>query len=251
MLSGYQSYIIEVTGFRLLRLPTFALSDSSFPSVENVEVSSPDERHVVVKVVFKDVGSEDEAACIAGMIATRVADHLAYEYRVAAGDPTRGDAAFRHGDQSGARHMSVSHVLCFSTTGHVTHDARQDDSSHIKSMIEASVPNRDAYYSQLRWILRQSDPVARFMHLYKILLTLQGGPKHTQGRVDAFIISQESGVQIIHNAHKSCDETIYTRLRNEVGHEIPGTTPDSTRQGMEQHLDRLIDHVKVAIANVA
>src|SRR3990167_8225605 len=103
MLSGYQSYTIELTGFRFLRLPTFHLSDSSFPSVENAEVSSPDERHVIVKVIFKNVGSEDEAACIAELIATRVADHLAYEYRVAANDPTRGDAAFQGEDESSAR----------------------------------------------------------------------------------------------------------------------------------------------------
>jgi hypothetical protein len=68
--------------------------------------------------------------------------------------------------------------------------------------------------------------------------------------VDAFITSEEPGVQTVFNTHQNRDETIYTRLRNEVGHEISGTTPASTRQGMEQHVERLIDHVKVAIGRI-
>lgn len=252
MLSGYQSYSINLTGYYYLTLPPFEVSATGFPAVEKVEVSSPNEKQVLVKVSFKQIATPEDADSIGQIIAAQVADRLAFGYKISAGDPMQADSSFEQRDVSGAVHAFVSNSLGLSTSGCFTHKATPADVPKLKPSIEASEPKKDPYYAQFRWIMCQDDPVARFMHLYKILLSLEGGPNNSQKPVDAFIVGLESGVQQVFNSHPKVNrnETIYTRLRNEVGHEITGTTPASTRQGMEQHVEKLADHVKAAIAKI-
>jgi hypothetical protein len=250
VLTGYQSYNINLTGYYFLTLAPFDLTATGFPAVDKVEIRSLNEKQVLVKVCFKQVATPEDADSISRVIAAQVADRLAFEYKVSAGDPVKGDSSFESRDAGGTVHAFVSNTLTFSTSGCLTRTVTATEVPRLRTAIEASEPKKDPYYAQFRWIMRQEDPVARFMHLYKILLPLEGGPNNTQRLVDAFIVGQEPGAQQVFNSYLSRNETIYTRLRNEVGHEIAGTTPASTRQGMEQHETKLADHVKAAIAKI-
>lgn len=246
--SGYQTFLIRLSGSYRLELPTFEFATQQLSPVTSVEVSSPDDCTIAVKVTFTSVASEQQAANIAELIAVDVADRLAHEYHVAASDPEQGEASFNSTSSDGSSHHSLSHSLSFVQFAHVTLKKDESEIPTLRAILERPQTTKDAYYGRFRWILQRSDPVARFMHLYSILLSLAGGPNHTQRSVDAFITANESGVQTVFNSHQNRHETIYTRLRNEVGHELPNTTPQSTQDGMEQHIDRLIDHVKAAIA---
>ncbi|MBN9519348.1 hypothetical protein J0H58_12635 [bacterium] len=250
MLSGHQIYNLEIGGYSLIQLPAFDLSFPSYPGVDKVEVVSSGERSVTVKVAFKEVASTEDAASIALVIATQVADRLAFAYKVPVGDPVRREAIFLRQDGSGTVPAILATYCTLVAVGHTVKSITTQDVAQLAPAIVCEEPAKDAYYSQIRLIIRQDDPVARFMHLYKILLSLQGGSNHTQKQVDAFITSVEPTVQTVFNAHQGRGETIYTRLRNEVGHEIAGTTPATTRQGMERHVDRLLDHVKEAISRI-
>lgn len=252
MYSGYHSYAISVAGYSLLTLPSFDIAAADYPAVDRISIESTDERHIVVKVFFKQVASPEDADSIGRLLARQVADRLAFEYMIAANDPVKGDSSFEGRDASGAIHAVVSNALGLTTAGHVTKSVAPTDVPQLKPQLETAPPRREPYLAQFRWIMCQDDPVARFMHLYKILLSLEGGPNATQKQVDAFITGLEPAVQTIFNPNPKVNrhETIYTRLRNEVGHEIPGTTPASTRQGMEQHVDKLAGHVKIAISNI-
>jgi hypothetical protein len=252
MYSGYQSFTISVAGYSLLTLPSFAIAAADYPAVDHIAIESTDERYIVVKVFFRQVASPEDADSIGRLLAGQVADRLAFEYMIAATDPVKGDGSFERRDASGTVHAVVSNTLGLTTAGHVTKSIALSDVPQLKPQLETAPPRREPYLAQFRWIMCQDDPVARFMHLYKILLSLEGGPNATQSQVDTFITRQEPTVQTIFNPNPKVNrnETIYTRLRNEVGHEIPGTTPASTRQGMEQYVDKLAGHVKAAITNI-
>lgn len=251
MLSGHQCYTINIKQYHLLMLPDFAITTPEFPAVKRVEISSADERQITVRVIFKQIGSVEEADSIGRVIAAQVADRLAFEYKISADDPLKSEGSFEERDASGVIHAAVMQHLPLSTAGHKTHTVSAADVPRLKPSLESVPPKREPHLSQFRWIMCQDDPVARFMHLYKILLSLEGGPNSTQKQADAFITGREPGVPTVHNSRLKRHETIYTRLRNEVGHEIAGTTPASTRQGMEQHVDKLADHVKAAITAIA
>jgi hypothetical protein len=246
--SGHQTYILDVGGYRLLDLPLIELEFLTYPGVGKVEVVSEDERCVVVKTVFKEVSSPEDAASIALVIATQVADRLAFQYEISLCDPVRGEANLIDQNQSSIAHAIFSGRGSLTAAGHFTNKVSQADVPQLKPILANDEPNKGDYYSLFRWVLRQDDPVARFMYLYRILLSLQGGANHTQKSVDAFITSQEPGVQTVFNVRLNRNETIYTRLRNEVGHEIGGTTLAITRQGMEQRIGKLVNHVKAAIS---
>lgn len=251
MFSGVQSYTIPLTGYSLLTLPPFEIAATDYPAAKKIEIISMDERHIQIKVHFENVSSTEDAVSIGKILAEQVADRLAFEYTIAACDPVNGEGSFVRRDASGAIHAVVSHSLGFTTAGHVTKAVAPSDVPQLKQTLEAvPSPRREPYLAQFRWILCQDDPVARFMHLYKILLSLEGGATFTQRNVDAFITSEEPSVTLIPNLTLHRDETIYSRLRNQVGHEIAGTTPESTRQDMEQHISKLTEHVKTAISKL-
>jgi hypothetical protein len=94
-------------------------------------------------------------------------------------------------------------------------------------------------YSAYRFALNQDDAVTRFMFLYNILLSLNGDK---QKRVEGFIRSEMPGVQQSLSGNpelqaKDVQETIYTRLRNEVSHVRKGTTPDKTKREIHDNVE--------------
>ena len=84
------------------------------------------------------------------------------------------------------------------------------------------------------------------MILYHILLMLYND---RQPDVDAFIVSADPRVPQTPDPRQgtSRKETIYTRLRNELGHKRPGVNLDNTRSEMTGRADGLKALTKRAI----
>jgi hypothetical protein len=117
----------------------------------------------------------------------------------------------------------------------------------IAAVLEQS-SSRPDLYSAYQFAINQSDAVARFMFLYNILLQLHGD---AQRQVDNFIRQEEPNVpQSPSPRYPNVTETVYTRLRNEVGHTRAGTTSERTRREMEDNLATLQALVKTAISRV-
>ncbi len=145
--------------------------------------------------------------------------------------------------------------------GHTVLEKDCNEISTLKTILEAVHPAADIYYSRLRWILQKSDPVARFLHLYSILLALEGGANSTQEPVDMFIRLQDPDVEEEYSSFFNKKVTIYRQLRNEVAHVtkdqkdkngdiIKNRTHAETQDKMEQKMNKLIEHVKVAISKL-
>lgn len=117
----------------------------------------------------------------------------------------------------------------------------------LKSILEQPDYNCYLYYEMFRAALCLTDPLATFMALYNIVLSLS---EDLQEKVDQFVISIQPGIPTnpsYRNRRSAIPETIYTRLRNEVGHIRPGTTIQGTRNEMTKNLAGLIEVTKQII----
>ncbi|HEY9909422.1 MAG TPA: hypothetical protein V6D18_17665, partial [Thermosynechococcaceae cyanobacterium] len=119
----------------------------------------------------------------------------------------------------------------------------------LKGFLEKNNHNSFPYYDLFYSALGLTDPIAKFMVLYLVVLNLcKTGNRERQEDVDKFVLSIEPQVLTFNPfcPRKSCiPETIYTNLRNQVGHAPPNTMIQSTRiqstrEEMEKNLGGLI-----------
>ena len=114
----------------------------------------------------------------------------------------------------------------------------------LETHLNRTANGYEDYYSMFHAAM-QAQGVGRFLLLYLILLTHFGDQ---QASVEAFIRGEEPSVPTtIHPLHPTRNETVYTRLRNEVGHRRSGTSQENTRLEIEQHMQGLICLVKKMI----
>lgn len=105
-------------------------------------------------------------------------------------------------------------------------------------------------YRMFRSAMNNEDVVSKYMFLYQILLFRHLNDKgyESQKSVDNFIKSKltEARHQYQNWEDTKRAETIYTRLRNQVGH-YRGKTPLETRNDMTGKIDELIELVRLSI----
>ena len=121
----------------------------------------------------------------------------------------------------------------------------------LKPILEESAPTGERYFPFLRSARLSTGPVEEFMRLYNILLMLFNDE---QADIEKFIFEQNPGVRsemrpkFKRPRRKSLEkETIYTRLRNELGHNRTGGNLDKTQAEMKGCLDELRALTKRAI----
>lgn len=109
----------------------------------------------------------------------------------------------------------------------------------------ASFPG-ERNFGLFRVALDSESPVEAFMVLYNILLMLNNDK---QKDVDAFIVSEEPAVLQTQKPGRKRGvlETVYTRLRNELGHKRPKVDLVATKAQMAGHLGGLTALAKKTI----
>jgi hypothetical protein len=117
------------------------------------------------------------------------------------------------------------------------------DPAQLKDELEQPYPPGDGNYGLFRSARQSLSPVEEYMHLYHILLMLCNQQYHDekQRRVDAFMRSEEPKVQQTPDPRKpKVMETVYTWLRNELGHKRAGVNLEDTKREMGDKLPGLI-----------
>ena len=117
--------------------------------------------------------------------------------------------------------------------------------ARLKTELEQASPPGEHNFGLFRSARQSMSPVEEFMHLYNILLMLFNDK---QPAVDAFIVAEEPAVPQTPDprpGHTNM-ETVYTRLRNELGHKRPGVNLDNTKAEMANRLGGLITLTKRA-----
>lgn len=117
--------------------------------------------------------------------------------------------------------------------------------------IESETCFNNEIYSIFRTALNNKDVIVKYMFLYQILYSLNKNEygNESQKEVDKYIMTKvdksKHQYQKWKDSHKK-KETIYTRLRNQVGHSRKKTSQE-TRIAMEETVNDLIYIVKECI----
>lgn len=132
----------------------------------------------------------------------------------------------------------------------------QERREQLKDYLQNNQNNNLFYYRQFYDALNLEGTVGKFMALYNLLLFTQND---SQKQVDQFVIQdcQDKGYRIPMHTYrdrnlsgqlKTRNETIYTKLRNQIGHIRDGVTFSQTRTEMDANMQDLIKLVRKAIS---
>lgn len=251
MLKGTIIHTARVRGDRFIDFDPFEPAPSQ-PGIARIEVSSREENVISVHVQFSAVASRDTAQVLARNVSRRVFDLLAFRHGLHIEDygppaETLVDQSFNGAYLTGA----VVHVTGGTVAFRI--GLGPEPVAEIRSQLEGPNLPGEAYYPQFRTALQTTDPVDRFMALYRLMLHLlpNARGKEDQAEVDAFIVREFSEPTTPRPDKPHVRETVYSRLRNEIGHVRPDVDLTATRAEIQNRVGTLTDIVKRAIVQRA
>lgn len=221
------------------------------PGAVRATVTSSSASGVSLKVEVVDADSTDDALTKAGAVAAYVAKVLTFRFGIF----YRGFGLVEHAlveeqPQSDGSTKPLHHLgstIAFVMKADVWKTLGPQQQADLKSLLEQVHHPGFLHYDLFHSALGLTDPLSRFMALYNIVLFLC---HDSQEDVDTLVLSIQPTVPT--NApfrlrRSGVQETVYTRLRNQVGHVRPGTTIEGTRAEMEANLSGLIEVTKELI----
>jgi hypothetical protein len=242
MATGSVTYVAPVESVRFASLEV----SNPHPAVEKILVESEDSERIQVVFHLRDVFTETEANAIAEDIVASIINRLAFELNRGICQPyMKGSSLPKDASGSSYTVSNSAGILWDVATATIT---LGDESRHKLARLLEQPLARPDLYSAYRFAINENDDVARFMFLYNILLQLN---HDKQARVEAFIREVIPDVEEYEDprSNKIGKETVFTRLRNEVGHARKGTTPEQTRALIEGHVAALQTLVRTAISH--
>jgi hypothetical protein len=236
MATGTYEFIVPVAGLRLEQTKVANLHTS----VEKIVVETQDDEQMAVIFHLTNVFTEAEANAVTRDILASIINRLAFELDLSIGEPHLKSFSLPK-DASGSSH-TVSTSLLVTWNVVVPDSTRRQE---LAKLLEQPYRRPDLH-SAYRFAGSQSDAITRFMFLYSILLQLHGD---FQPQVDNFIRQETPTVSLSPRPDKPwIIETVYTRLRNQVGHIRAGIPPEQTRTEIEDNVAALQKLVKVDIS---
>ena len=209
-------------------------------------LQTQDDKRMTVVFHLTDVFTEEEADAVTRDILSSIINRLALELNLSIGEPHLSGYSLPK-DASGSYYSVQTNLLGMWNVAAPTIILDATRRQELARLLERPLARADLY-AAYRFRVSQSDAVARFMFLYNILLQLGGDD---QGGVDNLLRQEEPNVrQRLRKRKPRVMETIYTRLRNEVGHVRAEATPSQTRTEIEHNVAALQAIVKVAISRV-
>ncbi len=215
----------------------------SNPKIENIVIKTVGNESISITFTLNDVYSQEEAVSITNGLVNVYLDEVAIEFDIAIEEPRCSEFS-PPSDEKGNISVSITEYAYLSDT--VVCDIRPCK-KRIDDLIEKlrGVTQRNDYLRLYRFSAKQRDPFIRFMLLYNILLSLNGD---YQEKVDALILSCDPLVsQSTSPINPKKNETIYTRLRNEIGHHRKNVLPEDTMNEIKDNISSFQMIVKKAL----
>lgn len=220
-------------------------------SVSRILLEATTEGNLKISFFVFDVESANDACRLTQGIVVDIIDKLSFELGVPISNPQLSGATviqeIESGKGSNSKIIDVHGIdsLTFSCRVAVVKKLSSEPINNIRAFLEEQDVSHLRFFSVFRSALNNDDPVVRFMMLYKILLHKFGD---NQREVDQFIRVSEPGVPETPRPDKpEIMETVYTRLRNEIGHVRPSAVPEQTRNEIAIWVNPLVGLVKKAI----
>jgi len=249
MIKGTLEFRASIPGFKFSPFEV-KTGDTQIPNVEFSSIQSIDAVKNELKAIafVADMPSQEEARQKATARLSKMLDTIAFhlsspigEIRLERDDLKKYDSAGNvviEGHATGVAMLSMTGCA-------VVYEVPPQQISSLRIDLESANRPGEKYYPLFRSALKLEDIVGRFFYLYSILLLIEGD---SQKNVDIFIRNQRPNVsQSPRPKSKNTMETVYTRLRNEVGHVRANATFENTKAEMAQHVGDLADLVKIAI----
>lgn len=221
------------------------------PNVLKATIESSFDKGILLEVEIADAGTFDAAIKQAQEVAQHITKVLTFKFSVFH-QPFRlvKDSLIEEQLSSDGSTKLIHHLQGGMRVGGSTSEWTNLGSKQVielRNSLQKKLHSGFFYYDLFYFALGLSDPIAKFMALYSIVLSLCSDK---QEKVDQFILSQRPSVRTNppHKSRKSgVQETIYTRLRNQVGHVRPGTTLQTTRSEIEENLSDFMEITKELI----
>jgi hypothetical protein len=204
--------------------------------VGKVEIEGPNGDEIQSTVHLDSVATIEEGKTIATKVHTAALNRISFFHGVAIENGQMTDSDF-----------SPVNPGSLSLTGHDARLVVGLSADRLKTVLEQASPPGEHNFGLFRSARQSMSPVEEFMHLYNILLMLFDDK---QGKVDEFIVAEEPTVPLTPDPRPKRSksmETVYTRLRNELGHKREGVNLDNTKSEMANRLGGLIELTKRAI----
>jgi len=239
MATGHIEYSAPIASVRFTPIEV----PNPHPAVEKVVVEA-DSEQLTVAFHLVDVFTDADANAIVGDLLASIVNRLAFELNVSIGESHMTGSTIPK-DVSGSLHTVSKSLLITYNVAAPTHTLGDDRRQKIAELLRQPVARPDLY-SAFRFAANQEDAVARFMFLYNILLQLHDD---NQRQLDRFVRQQAPRVPQSPRPDKpSVMETVYTRLRNQVGHRRSRAAPGQTRSEIEDNVGSFQELVRTAIS---
>lgn len=252
MKTGTVSYSAPIKGFELAEEMELSAPEPEIEKIVLKTHKSGETERIAVTITLKDVFALDNFRLITHSVVDRVLNRIMFSCSgVWIGKPRPEGYCLLENATGDVFAVLESHIG-FSDHLEGVYQFSEKGRKRLKEHLEnpASLPG-EALYGLFNYSAWQKDPATRFMFLYNIILSLH---KDEQREVDTFILTEEPGVKRIPRTYekngklKQISETIYTNLRNRVGHLIPGTDLSKTYEEISQYIGSFEQLVKKAIA---
>jgi hypothetical protein len=215
--------------------------------VEKVEIASQNGNEITSVVHVTAVPTEEAGRAIASKVNTTALDRLSFLYNIAIENGEITDSQFTSLNPPPGHHLRAGHAT-MTATGGVVNAVRGFSADRIKADLEQESPISEQYFGLFRSARLSESPVEEFIHLYNLLLMLIGD---LQKPVDDFIMREVPTTQLGPSGNPKAKagetETIYTRLRNELGHHRKGVNLNTTKADMAKCVGDLATLTKKAI----
>ena len=201
------------------------------------------ENGMVLSVKIENVASIEDGLFIAEKTAQHIANLFSYRFNIYCGFQVQ-DYSFA--DAEANKRLKAGDTIHLSGYGDVIMQlgkcGRDDLQKHLEAEINAS---QISYFEMFKSTMAMNETISKFMLLYFIALSICNDK---QEKVDKKILRHQPSTPTNEPyGRRKTPETIYTRLRNEIGHRRPGTSIEGTRKEMQANLNGLMNAVKYLI----
>jgi hypothetical protein len=234
---------------RGVTFPLFEFNPNTM-GVDKVEIEAPNDREIRITVHLSAVADRDAGIEIAETVHKAALNRISFCHNL----------AIENGWVSEDEFFSIDPEAEDALNAQIGQNIRVVDGHRISLSIpiadlkpeleQAQLPG-EGNFDLFRSARQSRSAVEEFMHLYNILLMLFDDE---QAGVDDFIIKQNPDVtkkqrpKFKPPRRRSLKvETVYTRLRNELGHKREGVNVDDTKAEMTKRLHELRELTKRAI----
>jgi hypothetical protein len=248
IVNGTLTYTCDVLGFIFRSFEPLEIRTTE-PWVEKVLVECRNEKPIEVTVTFASAPSADTAFISGKMICRTIAGRLAMQYGLCIQEPLLAAQELLE-EKDGRTTRVVAGSFPMVCSGKDSKRIEPHEVAGLKADLEDLRPNREDHEELYRVAMQSADNVDRYMSLYRILSLLcpDALGKERQEFVDLFIEQETSELRSHPRPDKPhIKETIYSKLRNEVGHARTGVDLAHTRHEMDSRVYELAKIARKAI----